>query len=96
MPEHDMELIVNGNIYTRDGSNPFLSSSGRYRSIVSMFKSNLVDTVTISSGGDTTVDTGAIAAAVWDHQITSSDNEGSFGWYIQKKILTIAKFLGLK
>lgn len=36
------------------------------------------------------------AAAVWDKLISEHTVSGSFGEFIQKKILTIAKFIGLK
>lgn len=38
----------------------------------------------------------AIANSVWDSAITDHNITGSFGNFVQKKILTVSKFLGLK
>ena len=38
----------------------------------------------------------ATAAAVWDEPVASHSIVGSFGEYVQAKLLTVAKFLGLK
>lgn len=38
----------------------------------------------------------AVSKAVWDAQLTDYNTTGSFGNFVQKKILTVAKFLGLK
>jgi hypothetical protein len=37
-----------------------------------------------------------ISSAVWDRPAASHSATGSFGWFIQKKLLTVAKFIGLK
>lgn len=41
-------LVVNGNLYSRDGSNPFVQTLGTYNVLVSMRVSNLIDTVATS------------------------------------------------
>ena len=37
-----------------------------------------------------------LAAAVWDEQVSGHLSAGSFGFFVQRKLLTVAKFLGLK
>jgi hypothetical protein len=51
--------------------------------------------------GTTTVDdqmtnTTSIAAAVWNALTVTYNAAGSFGEFVQGKLLTLAKFLGLK
>lgn len=47
------------------------------------------------TGTFTTPTSAAIASAVWDETLSSHTTSGTFGWLI-KKLLTTAKFLGLK
>jgi hypothetical protein len=46
-----------------------------------------------SSGG---VDYETLSEAVWGALLSVNVLPGSFGWFIQKKLLTVAKFIGLK
>lgn len=39
-------------------------------------------------------DTAAIAAAVWESNLSDHTTSGTFGWFVQK-LLTFAKFLAL-
>lgn len=52
--------------------------------------------VVVSGSGITEQDKDDIANKVWDNTIATHTNNGTFGWYIQKKLLSISKFLGLK
>ena len=36
-----------------------------------------------------------IADAVWDESLTGHDTSGTFGEWVQKKLLTVSKFIGL-
>jgi hypothetical protein len=64
------------------------------------------DIVTIAASSSATIvatgsgvlpsDIDDIADAVWDEAIVDHTSGGSFGEYIQSKLLTVAKFLGLK
>lgn len=41
-------LIINGNLYTEDGSSPFLSTLGNYNVLINMTTSNIIDKVNVS------------------------------------------------
>jgi hypothetical protein len=86
-------LTVTGNLYTRDGSSPFVPTLGTYNVLTSMQVSNLIDTVSIS-GGSLTIE--QIAEAVWNKIIPSSPNTGSYGEHVAGRLLTIAHYLGMK
>lgn len=44
-------LVVTGNIYTREGTDPFVSTQGNYNVRIMITVSNLIDTVSTSGGG---------------------------------------------
>jgi len=78
---------VSGVIYSDDYPSPFIAASGT--NIVTNKVSSLVQTVSTAGGS------GATAAEVWDYLIANADTPGSIGERITK-LLTVAKFLGLK
>lgn len=43
-------LTLNGNLYTRDGTSPLVPAIGSYNVLVSMARSNLIDTVSTGGG----------------------------------------------
>ena len=53
--EANHALRVTGNLYTRDGLSPFLSTVGTYNVVIDMARSNLIDTVA-TGGGSGSVD----------------------------------------
>jgi hypothetical protein len=91
-------LTITGNLFTRDQSSPFVSCDGSFNVLISMSRSNLVDT--ISTGGSSTssgdIDYDRITNSVWNAQTNSSFDSGSIGEFVTKKLLTLSKFLGLK
>lgn len=60
--EGDHELEINGNIYTRDNSNPVIPTVGVYRVLVTNRVSNLIDS--IATGGLTASDVWTYAKAL--------------------------------
>lgn len=58
------------------------------------FLSPIADFVLRGSNLDVAVST-VSGAAAWDEPLTSHTTSGTFGWFVQK-LLTVAKFLGLK
>jgi len=50
----------------------------------------------LTDGGVNTVIIDGDAKAIWDWQTTATTLTGSMGEYIQKKVLSVSKFLGLK
>ena len=64
---------------------------------VQVIPTNSAGLQVVSSGsGVTEQDKLDIADRVWDEDIASHSTTDTMGWYIQKKLLTIAKYLGLK
>lgn len=58
-------LDISGNLFTRDGSSPFVQTLGNFNVLMRQNVSNLVDTVNVSgSGSSTNTDVAAIAQAV--------------------------------
>lgn len=86
-------LTITGNLYTRDGSSPFVPTLGTYNVLTSMQVSNLIDTIS-TSGGSFTLE--QIAEAVWNKIIPPSPNTGSYGEHVAGRLLTIAHYLGMK
>jgi len=87
------QLTIVGNLYTREsGQNPVIPTVGTYNVLVSMFRSNIVDT--ISTGGGT--DPNVTAAAVWNYNTSQSFSNNTFGNYVTTRLLTIAQYLGMK
>lgn len=78
--EADHTLTVSGNLYSRDGSDPFVSTIGNYNIRVNLTTSNLVDT--ISTAGGTSVDPNDIAVAVWNRLAVASTGSGTFGEFV--------------
>lgn len=73
---------------------------GQYRVILQGSNNNIADVATVnqvsvaSTNSAGLVDTDP-AASVWNALLTNHTLVGTFGWFIQK-LLTVAKFLGLK
>ncbi len=59
--EGNHTLVVSGNMYSRDGSDPFVNTLGNFNVRIMLSVSNLVDTVNLSGGG------GASAADIWSY-----------------------------
>lgn len=64
--EGDHRLVVTGNIYSRDGLDPFVPTINPHNITITMQVSNLIDQVS-TSGGATTVDYAQVASSVWNH-----------------------------
>jgi hypothetical protein len=86
------QLTIVGNIYTREsGGSPVIPTVGDFNVLVTMFRSNIVDTISTGGGSDPN----DVASAVWNYP-TGSFASSTFGNYIITKILTIAHYLGMK
>ena len=92
--EGNHTLSVSGNLYTRDGTSPFIQTIGNYNVLISMQVSNLIDTISTTGGSDLTSD--EIATAVWNKTIPETPVPNSFGEWISGRLLTVAHFLGIK
>lgn len=68
--EANHQLTLTGNLYTRDGASPLVPTTGTYNVLVSMARSNLIDTVATGEGGGGSAPTaGQVAAAVWNSNL---------------------------
>ena len=85
--EADHTFKVTGNLYSVDGTSPFTHTIGSYNVLLEQHVSSLVDS---------TLNIDAIASGVWDEPLHNHNTIGSFGHFIQNKLLTVVKFLGLK
>lgn len=99
--EADHSLTVSGNIYTRDGGAPFVTTTGAYNVLISLTVSNIVDTVSTSgssslSGTDISNIAANAAAQVWNKTLDNINTSNSIGVHIKSKVLTKNNFLGLK
>jgi len=73
-------LTINGNLYTRDGSSPFIPCDGDFNVTINLSTSNLIDAIATNGS---TVDTSSIANAVWNQLLSQIITEGSIGKLIQ-------------
>jgi hypothetical protein len=76
--EADHSLTIKGNIYDRDGGSPLVSTLGNFNVIVSMSRSNLIDTIATGGGAGGTVDLDQLAAAVWNKAV-GTPSAGTMG-----------------
>jgi hypothetical protein len=93
-PEHSGDFEIVGNIFGEDATQPvFSGTSGTFNTSVRLTTSSLTQQVTADVGATSS----GIAEAVWAQPIaTETTPAGSFGEYVATKLLTVAKFLGLK
>ena len=97
--EADHQLIVSGNLFpVPDNAALFTSTVGDYQVIVGMRTSSLTQQVVTSGsgGGGSSVSASDVADAVWNRQTSAHTATGTFGNLVGKKLLTLAKFIGLK
>lgn len=86
--------VLNGILLTSDGSDPFLNTLGSFNVMVQYSQPVKSETVSISGGGGATPT--EIATAVWNKPLSESTTSGTFGEFVQSRLLTVAKFIGLK
>lgn len=88
------QTAVFGVLYSDNYTTPYWNSSNQalYPAVVSA----LVNSVVISTPVVEQADPALIAGAILDSQIGTSRPVGSLGEFLIKKVLTIAKFIGLK
>ena len=67
--EGNHSLLVTGNLYSRDGSSPFVPTLGNYNVVINLQTSNLVDAVNVATAS-------AIAREVWITNTESSEYSG--------------------
>jgi hypothetical protein len=70
-------LSINGNIYSEDGSSPFVPTVGDYNVTIINTVSNLIDLVAVDGGIAPSAN--EIADAVWDEALTGHSSTNSAG-----------------
>lgn len=91
--DDDQTLVMDGNIFTEDGSPIFISTVECHNVAIQLAFSNLTTIV----DNQLIIPTPAqIAKEVWNTPTSASDNPSSFGNHILNKLLTVMKFVGLK
>lgn len=97
--EANHTLTITGNLTTIDGSDPIVSTLGNYRvlSVLTVpVQAQAYDAGGGGGGSGTAPSATEIANAVWNKMVSEHTVSGSFGEYLQKKLLSIGKFLSLK
>jgi hypothetical protein len=74
--EGNHTLTVIGNLYSRDGSDPFTSTNGSFNVRINLTTSSIVSTVSTSGSSTSPSD---IAEAVWNAQSVAATTTGTFG-----------------
>ena len=80
--ESDYTLTINGNLYSDDGSSPLIKTLGDYNILISMTRSNLIDTVLV--GGSTGPTVKQIVDGVLDETLADHSTTGSVAAAISK------------
>lgn len=90
--EADHTLNVTGSLLVEGGGDPIIPTVGTYRVLVVSAVPVRAEAVATGGAG---ADPSAIATAVWAKS-TAAPTPGSYGAFLTGKLLTVAKFLGLK
>ena len=90
------KVAVSGVLYSDTYDTAYWSSNGlpMYPATVSALVNNSVSYQNVVTG--TALNAQEIREAVWNAPVSSHTATGTFGEFIGKKLLTLAKFLGLK
>ena len=86
----DHTLAVGLNLYSDPSTNP------KYTFVSGVAIDSLASDSVIGSSSIEIGDINAIADAVWDEDLSDHITAGTFGRQMGKKLLTVAKFIGLK
>ena len=88
-------LIINGNLYSVDGSDPFIDTNSNFPVRVMQQVSDIVSTITVSSGSGLSTeehnqlfalpDEDIIANEVWEEELSAHNNQGTFGHELATK-----------
>lgn len=89
----DVQVIITGNFYPTDEGTPFFIPWPGVVTVIQSRVSQMTQAL-VTGGGIGTVE--EVRDAVWNAQLTSYQASGSIGEYLYKKLLTVAKFIGIK
>lgn len=91
--------IINGYTVTFEDGAYSVNLIGANSNVMDVTNKNYVSTRSWNSAGLTypgDFDVPTIAGAVWDEDVADHSTAGTFGEKVGKKLLTLAKFIGLK
>jgi hypothetical protein len=91
--------IVNGYTITFEDGTYSVNLIGANTNVMDVINKNQVASRSWNSAGlinVTGLDAGSIADAVWDEAVDAHTTSGTFGEKVGSKLLTLAKFIGLK
>lgn len=91
--EADHTLTVTGILIADGGADPFTDTIGNFRVRIVQVVPLQAESITVYSEG--AADPALIADAVWKAPLSTQTTPNTFGWFV-KKILTVAKFIGLR
>lgn len=91
--EANHTLTVSGILIADGGGDPFVDTIGNFRVRIVQVVPLQSETITVYSEG--AADPGLIADAVWKTPLSTQTSPNTFGWFV-KKLLTVAKFIGLR
>ena len=100
--ENDHELIINGNLFANDTSQPiFIPTDNDYTVAIRLNTSQLTQQIdNDSDGSGTVIDINAIAVAtaqaVWDHSLNNINTTDSTGDLLKNKLLRFREWFTLK
>jgi len=86
---------INGGDFIAEGGNDPLLPAAFVFPVIELSTSPTLLRVG-AAGSISNADKDDIAARVWDRLLSAHNVAGSFGLFVQKKLLTVTKFLGLK
>jgi hypothetical protein len=87
--EGNHTLTVTGNLFTRDGSSPFVPTLGTFNVAINLSTSNLIDTIATGGGGSGPT-ASQIATEVWNRNAASHNTAGTFGNVVNNTNTTVA------
>lgn len=92
----DVQVVITGNFYPIDENIPFFIPWPGVVTVIQSRVSQMTQALTISTPVIEQANPIAIANAIMDSQVGTNRPAGSLGEFITKKLLTIAKFIGLR
>ncbi len=93
--ESNHTLIISGNLFVEGGGVPVVPTISNYN-VSTQYTVPVQAQAFSTTGGGTSYTPEQIAQAVWDKMVVDHNLTGSFGNFMQSKLLSVAKFLGLK
>lgn len=92
----DVQVVIEGNFYPSDPMTPFFIPWPGVVTVIQSRVSQMTQTISTSTPIIEQANPALIADAILDSAIGTSRPAGSLGEFFIKKVLTVAKFIGLR